>query len=322
MFICVNLWFLFGCQPRTQTPVFQQAFLAFDTIVTITITDPLLTNQEFESLINGLKQLGDKYELLFNKYNTQSDIAKLQYLKPNQLYPLNQELYYVLKKSQQYHYLTQGLYDITIGRITGLYNYHKDIIPNEAAIKENLKYVGMDKVILTNNQIMVLQSGIQFDLGNVAKGYIIDKFSDYLKSKNINNFIVKIGGDLYASGKNSKNQQWSIGIQDPKNSGQTVGQFFVSNQSVTSSGDYERYTLYKNKKYHHILNPFTGLPVWNQIVSVTIIGKDAMTANFLALAVFLMGQEKGITFIIKNFPYAKYIIFMEQNNKLVKLSNL
>ncbi len=293
---------LFSCTPTLkERTTFQETFFGFDTVITITLVADELFQQKFYHMIKKLKQLMLHYDLLFNNYNKKSAISKLHSLKPNQFYTINKELYNLLKDCKKYYSYTEGAFDITIGKITQLYNFHNNTIPSTNELKTNLSYIGMDKVLLTNGQIKILKEGMTFDLGGVAKGYIVDRFVDYIKSQRCSNFIVNFGGDLYAAGKNEKNKKWVIGIQHPRHTEQIIRKVEVSHQAIVTSGDYERYLLRKNKKYHHILNPKTGLPVWNDIISVTIIGPDTQTADYIATAFFVMGKVKGKKFLKKYY---------------------
>ncbi len=138
------------------------------------------------------------------------------------------------------------------------------------------------------------------DLGGIAKGYITGKIVEILKADGITSAMINLGGNAYAIGKKSTGEPWRIGVANPKNPEKTVGVISAENLAVITSGDYHRYFEIGDKRYSHILNPVTGYPADTELCSVTIISKDATTADFLSTAVFVAGLEKGKE-LLKNY---------------------
>ena len=314
------IFFSLSCTPEKKS--FQQTFFEFDTVITITIVDHKLNEQGFNRIIEDLNVEAKKYDLIFNIYNKKSEIYKLKNFNKDKFYDINNELYEVLQKSKKYYYLTDKAFDVTIGKITTLYNFNKDRIPTDNEIKKNLTFIGMNNVIFSNGRIKLLKNNIKIDLGGIAKGYIIDKFSEFIKKRGYNNFLVNIGGDMYASGKNKNNKKWVLGIQDPKDKDKIIKKIAVSDKAIVTSGDYERYVIRKNRKYHHIIDPVTGYPVWNNIISVTVISDKTIDADCLATAIFVLGVERSKKIIKKNFQdRIKYYIMTENKNRLLLINN-
>ncbi len=314
------IFFYLSCTSENKS--FQQTFFEFDTVITITLVDHKLKDQEFNKIIEDLKVEAKKYDLIFNIYNKKSEIYKLKNFNKDKFYDINNELYEVLQKSKKYYYLTDKAFDVTIGKITTLYNFYKDRIPTDNEIKKNLKFIGMNNIIFSNGRIKLLKNNMKIDLGGIAKGYIIDKFSEFIKKRGYKNFLINIGGDMYASGKNKNNKKWMIGIQDPKDNDKIIKKIAVSDEAIVTSGDYERYVMRKNKKYHHIIDPATGYPVWNNIISVTVISDKTIDADCLATAIFVLGAERSKKIIKKNFQdRIKYYIMTEKKNRLLLINN-
>ncbi len=308
-----------NCKNYNQRKVYQKTFFQLDTVVTITITENFLKPLKFKKISLDIENLLEKYDKIFNIHNKKSDVYKISKFKKNKWYKINKELFNLIKICKKFYSLTEGYFDPTIGSITLLYKFHNNAIPPSLKeISKFLLYVGMNNVTLKlPNFISLNKVPIFLDFGGVAKGYIIDKISDFLKLKGIKNFMVNIGGDIYVSGKNPKNSKWVIGIQHPRIYNEIVTKFEITNKSIVTSGDYERFFFYNGKRYHHIINPKTGLPVWNGIVSVTIIADSALIADILSTSVFLMGKEKGIN-LLKSFNEIKYLIIEETNYKELK----
>ncbi len=218
--------------------------------------------------------------------------------------------------------MTDRAFDVTVGKITKLYDFNKNKIPSQIEIKKNLQYVGMDKVVLSNGKIKFSKENMCIDLGGIAKGYIIDKFSKFINNQGYQNFMVNIGGDIYTSGKNKYRGKWAVGVQDPEKKNGIVKKIQVSDKAVVTSGDYERYVLRQEKKYHHILDPATGMPVWNNIVSVTVVSDKTIEADYIATAMFVLGVEKSRKFIEKNYKNkVDYYIIIKTEHGFEIISN-
>ena len=321
LLIIVFLFYL-SCNPYKSINSFQRTFFAFHTAVTITIVDKNLNSEKFNDIIEDLTIEAERYDLIFNTYNKKSEIYHLKKFKKNKFYQINRELYEVIKKSKKYYYLTDRAFDVTIGKITMLYDFEKKKIPSEKEIQDNLEFVGMDKVILSNGKIKLLKENITIDLGGIAKGYIIDKFSEFIKNKKYKNYMVNIGGDIYASGKNMNEKKWVIGVRNPEEKETIVKKIEVSGQAIVTSGDYERYLRRQKKKYHHILNPETCMLARNNIVNVTVISEKTVDADCIATARFVIGVEKSKIFIEKNFKNnVEYYIITKTKQGFEIISN-
>ncbi len=303
--------------------VMQTTFFEFGTYITISIVDNNLNEKQFSQIINEIKDKCKYYNNIFNAHNPDSEVSRISLFTPNRFYNISEDMYTVLKEAEKFYKLTGGLFDVTIGRLTLLYNIpYTDKIPSQRAIQKALQYTGFTNIKLKNKKIMIKRRGIKIDPGGIAKGYIVDKLSEFLYKKGYKNFMVNIGGDLYVAGRNRFNKKWEIGIQNPVKKNSIIKVIKVSDKAVFTSGIYERYIKYKNRKYHHIINPETGYPVENNILSVTIIYRKGMTADAIATSIILMGTEDGIVFLNKNFKNLKYFIITSDNNKLKFITNM
>jgi thiamine biosynthesis lipoprotein len=132
---------------------------------------------------------------------------------------------------------------------------------------------------------------MNIDLGGIAKGYAVDRAFELLKGLGYRNLVVNAGGDLRVGGS-KPDGPWSIGIQHPRDPEKILARISVSDTAVATSGDYEKFFIHQGKRYHHILNPKDGFPA-EGCQSVTILAKDAATADALATAIFVLGPEKG-----------------------------
>ncbi len=300
--------------------VYQKSFFKLDTVITITVVNDKINQKEFNRILNNIKAIVDKYDRIFNIHRKDSDVYKISLFQPNREYQIHHELFKILNYCKKFYNLSNGYFDPTIGNVTLLYNFHNNSTPpQKRKILQALNNTGMSNVSLIPPAFIKLtHTPVVLDLGGAAKGYIIDRISEFLKTQNIKNFMVNIGGDIYAAGKNPQRRKWIIGLQHPRKYNEIITKFELTDKAVVTSGDYERFFFYKGKRYHHIINPQTGLPVWNGIISVTIIADNALLADVLSTTLFLLGKEKGLKLLNKYFKTIKYLIITEDSQKNLK----
>jgi thiamine biosynthesis lipoprotein len=161
---------------------------------------------------------------------------------------------------------------------------------------------------------------IKLNLSAIGKGYGIDLIGKKLEGLNITNYIIDIGGDIFARGQNKNKQKWVIGIENPKLDEKLIKEIVnVSNKGVATSGEYKNYFSKDGKKYSHIINPKTGLPITHSTKSVTVIAKNAMSADGWATALIAMGSEMGLKIAEKE---KIAVLFIDKiNGKFVKIKS-
>ncbi len=215
---------------------------------------------------------------------------------------LSDDTFYVLSKGKYYSEISKGRFDITIGSIVKLWNIgtenaHK---PDDNLIKQKLSLVDYNKLKLDEQTktARLLNNGMVIDLGAVAKGYAADEVKRILVEKNIKNAMINIGGNIMTIGTKLDGSSWQIGIQNPFSTrGEYLGILQLNDESVSSSGDYEKYFEQDNIRYHHILDPATGYPCDNELTAVSVIARNSIDADSLSTLSFLMGTKDGIDFI-------------------------
>lgn len=199
-------------------------------------------------------------------------------------------------KSQDLSKQSQGLFDPGIGGLVALWGFHTEEWqgppPSEQQIKHWLKNKpSIADISFNKNQLSSQNPYVQMDFGGNAKGLAIDIALASLKKAGIKNALVSIGGDMKVMGSKN-NQAWSIGIQNPNNLNKALAQIALqNNESIVTSGNYQRYFEWQGKRYSHILDPNTGYPA-NSFSSVTVIHNDATTADAAATALLIAGPER------------------------------
>jgi thiamine biosynthesis lipoprotein len=170
-------------------------------------------------------------------------------------------------------------------------------VPSKVEVEQTIRSVGYGGIYVDEeaSTVELKRKGMRIDLGGIAKGYAVDRAYELLRSMGYRNMIVNAGGDMRVGGRKQKGP-WVIGIQDPRDRSRILATLDAGDVSIATSGDYERYFEVDGIRYHHLLNPFAGFPA-RQCRSVTILAKDALSADALATAVFVMGPQEGERFI-------------------------
>nr|WP_312289599.1 FAD:protein FMN transferase [Clostridium chromiireducens] len=283
---------------------FEKSSIVMDTAVTLSASG----DKSKEAVEESFKRLKEIEEMASTTIET-SDIYKINSASGKDYVQVHPEIMKMIQTSIKYSKLSNGAFDITLGPLINLWGIGTDNekLPKVEEIKDKLPLVGYDKIDVNEAEgsIMLKEKGMAVDLGGVAKGFAADEVLKIYKKYDINNGLINLGSSsIYAFGKNKDNNKWSVGIKNPRSndSNEYMGVIKLSNESLSTSGDYERYFIKDNKRYHHILNPNTGYPVDNGAISDTIIingdvEDNGMLADILTTTVFALGPEKGIELI-------------------------
>lgn len=186
-------------------------------------------------------------------------------------------------------------------------------------VKHLLNLTDFDGFQLVNNQLNKKNKSQQLDFSAIAKGFGVDQLALLLETKNIENFLVEIGGELRAKGRNEKNEYWSIAIDKPEKglgNRQFTAILKLKNQSVATSGNYRNYRKIGDKEYGHIINPETGYPEQTDVISATIISKNCADADAYATACMVMGFKKAKKLIESSNELQAYLIYKSEGGEI------
>ncbi|EOC99651.1 FAD:protein FMN transferase [Caldisalinibacter kiritimatiensis] len=290
-----NLFFSKGKQ-YTNEPISKTGFL-LGTIVEVKIYDQV-DEAIFDKVFNILDEIENKMSVNIQT----SEVSKINNNAGIKSVNVSEETFNVINKGKYYSSISNGNFDISIGPLVELWNIGSgnEQIPSSKQIQEALNNIDYRNIILdkSNYSVRLSKKGMMIDLGGIAKGYAADKIASYLKDNNINSAIINLGGNVYALGARPDKTPWKIAIQNPlETRGTYLGTVELKDKSVVSSGVYERYFVHNDKRYHHILSPFTGYPVENSLLSVTIVSDKSIDGDGLSTAVFTLGLDKGANLI-------------------------
>lgn len=305
---------LYMGQKKKEEPITATEF-KLNTVVKITIYDSKDTKT-----LEGAMELCDKYEKIFSRTDPDSELYRLNAGTLSQedgYYILSDECAEVIKTGLFYSNLTHGAFDITVEPLSSLWDFTSEekAVPSKEALEEASQHIGYEKVELDGNRIRFAEEGMALELGGIAKGYIADEIKKYLVERGVNRAIIDLGGNVLCVGEKENGKPFHIGIQKPfADRNETIGTIEVSDDSVVSSGIYERCFEKDGTFYHHILNPENGYPYENDLVSVTIISEKSMDADALSTSCFALGLETGLN-LANNYPNTQ-AIFVTKDGKM------
>lgn len=208
----------------------------------------------------------------------------------------------VIAAADEVHEKSGGKFDVTLGPLIELWGFGprkpEDPLPSEQSIASALAEVGQGRLLTLDKETGTLAKaapGVGINLSAIAKGYGIDAVAATLEDAGVTDYMVEIGGDLYAKGENPEGNPWQIGIEKPEAGAKSVQLVVpVSNRGLATSGDYRNYFEHEGTRYSHILDPVSGRPVTHSTTSVTVVAEDAMMADAWATALLAAGSTDGM----------------------------
>ena len=223
---------------------------------------------------------------------------------------ISEDLAALLSKGLAITHESNGAFDIAIAPLTSLWDFTAEDpkVPDDADIQNALPLCSSDGVTIDGQDISLPSDDIQFDVGAIAKGYIADRLKDFLVKKGVNSAIINLGGNVLCIGSKPDGTPFKVGIQKPfADRNETEAVMDITGKSVVSSGIYERCFKQDGKLYHHILNPQTGYPYDNGLISVTIISDQSVDGDALSTTCFALGLDEGLKFAEKKGVQAVFI---------------
>ncbi len=229
----------------------------------------------------------------------------------------------VYKRANSIFKDTKGEFDVTVAPLVQAWGFGPKKIekfPDAADIKNILNCVGMEKI--SGHYLTVKKENpcIRIDFNGIAQGYTVDVISAYLRFKKIDRFMVEVGGELYINGTKPEGQLFKVGIEGPINkelSNQQIKHVLQFKKgAITTSGNYQKYLMNGNQRISHLIDPKTGYPLKNEMISVTVFAKDAITADGYDNALMAMSVKEALAFVAKKKNMEVYIIYTKQNGEL------
>jgi thiamine biosynthesis lipoprotein len=289
----------------TSTPVTHIEGTGIGTYYHITIADKnTVTKSQIDSIITELNNTAS----IFNPHSLVSKINR------NETDTLNPILKQLLETALQVCEETEGAFDFTVGALVNLWGFGKEPSQEvtEEEIEKALKTVGYPKIKIEENRIVKENPDTQLNFNAIAKGYCVDLLAAFLSAQGLENFLVDIGGELYVCGKRASNSPWRVGIQKPTETkeGAIAAEEIMELQdiAVATSGNYRNYLESNGKKVGHTINPHTGYPAINRLLSATVMASTCTLADAYATALMVMNETQIQTFISQHIEIKTYLI--------------
>ncbi len=284
------------------------------TMLSMTVLNPSKDQAE-EAIAIAFEEI-ERLTKLMSRYDPVTPLAQMN--RNGFLEEAPPELSFVIKKSMYYHQISNGLFDITVKPVLDLFTESikgpKRIPPNKEKIIDLLELVDAKLISLNGKTIFFKKNGMGITLDGIAKGYIVDKAIEKLMKRGIKHALINAGGDIRTVGDKGNNRPWRIAIEDPLKKKNYPGVAVITNRSIATSGNYEVF-FDKEKIFHHIVNPKTGLsPIIN--ISVSVQAPTAMEADALSTTLFILDPAKG-TRLINSLPRCQSLI-VTRNQKKIK----
>lgn len=291
LLLVMCMLFFPGCQAaeKNQTRSSKVGFY-FDTVVTLALYGAP------EGTLDTLLAACARYEQLLSKTVEGSDVWRINHAQ-GQPVTVDAETMTILQRAKALHQLSGGAFSITVAPLVEKWDFTggTQIIPPEEDLTRLLPLVD-DSQITLDGLTVTMPAGFMIDLGGIAKGYIADQLADMVRKMGLSGTL-NFGGNVYAVGQKPDGSPFRVGLRDPQAADQTIAVISVRDETVVTSGVYERGFVKDGVLYHHILDPKTGQPARTGLHSVTILGHSSMDADALATACVVLGLEKGLALL-------------------------
>lgn len=292
----------------------QKLFPAFGTINSITIS-----GERDPSILDPIKERMMEIHNRFSFFSPESEISRINQQAGIQPVPVSRETLYLLSLAQKYAKETKGTFDVTAGAMSELWRdaIRSAQLPSQADITYTRAHCNIEKLELDKDHstAFLREQGMKLDLGGLVKGYAADAARSMLKAQNIQEAQINFGGTVAVMGKGQK-----IGIQNPfQKTGTSMASILLKNKAIVTSGSYERCFFHQGRRFHHIIDPRTGNPSSSGLISVSLIGDQAVELDALATGICCLGREEGLSIAGR---YGLSAIFVTDNGSVQVTENL
>ncbi len=310
-FTVILLSFLFhGCKQKA-TYISNEGMM-YGTTYHVTYESP-----QGKDLQEGIEAEMNKLDNSMSTFKPNSTLSKIN---QNRDTVLDEYFLTIYKKAYEVSVITGGAFDITVAPMVNIWGFgfrNKENVTPE--LIDSLKQlVGYKKIKLENGKIIKEHPNTMLDCSAIAKGFACDLAARYLKKKGCKNYMVEIGGEVVALGKNSKGRYWRIGISRPTEDNFDTQQNLkaiveLKDRALATSGNYRNFYVEGGKKYAHTINPHTGYPVQHSLLSTTVLADDCMTADAFATGFMVLGIEKSIEIAASRDDIEVYFIYSDKD---------
>ncbi len=281
-------------------------------------------NTEKETrLVKDVASVLELVDAQMSTYKNDSELSRFNRLEVGGAMSLSPDTISVLERSRQVYESTGGYFNPGVSALVNLWGFGpdkgRDTVPDDEAIQSALSLAEQFSYRLDASSGRVTKTReLKLDLSAIAKGYGVDLVAERLKKEKLLGFLVEVGGEIYASGMNSRGTPWVLGIEQPDTlSRKAFSTVSLSERAMATSGDYRNYFEKDGVRYSHMLDPKTGYPIRHKLASVSVIAENCADADALATALMAMGEEVGYQHALDN-RLSAYFIYRSDNGFAVR----
>lgn len=281
---------------RNMPKIYSKTFLMAGTFITV-----ISPNKDAISVARKSLKANEN---MLNSYDSESELSKVNALAYQEEVKVSDDLYEFLRLSADAYRISTRVFDISIGPLVKLWkNKIKDPsleLPRPEQVEEGLAKIGYSNVVLNNDNktVRFKKKDTILDPGGIAKGFMVDKAISAMRDNGIESALINAGGDIYCLGTKF-GRPWTVGVNNPDLAG-IIETYPMENQAIATSGNYEQFFEHEGKRYSHIIDPRTGWPVDNQVVSVSVIAHNLTSADIFATTFFILGPTETRKFLARN----------------------
>jgi len=260
---------------------------------------------DHQALKDTITQTLQEINQSMSTFDTKSEISVFNQQKDTtKKMPISAAFYQVMIQAKKLYEITNGAWDGTVKPIVNLWGFghtdHHQQKPDDIRIKQCLKQVGFHNIIITDHHLQKKISNLELNLASIAKGFGVDQVAQVLEKYGIHNYLVEIGGEVFGKGNKINKAPWRVGINRPQVDADAHDVYFalsLQDKAIATSGDYRNYFMDNKKRYSHVIDPKTGRPVNNGIVSVSVVSDQCTFSDGLATALMVMGPKAGLELV-------------------------
>jgi thiamine biosynthesis lipoprotein len=277
---------------------------------------------DHQDLKNGITQKLRDINHSMSTFDSQSEISVFNQMKDtSSSVPISDPFYQVMTQAHKLFQMTNGAWDGTVKPLVNLWGFghtkHHLKKPDDSQIEQCLKQVGFHNIMITDHHLQKKIPNLELNLASIAKGFGVDQIAVVLEKHGIDNYLVEIGGEVFAKGTKINGTPWRVGINRPQIDADVHDVYFalpLEDKAIATSGDYRNFFIDGNNRYSHVIDPKTGQPVSNGIVSVSVISDNCTFADGLATALMVMGPDAGIE-LVNGISGTECLMIQESANK-------
>ncbi len=248
----------------------------------------------------GIERELEKVNALMSTYRSDSEISRFNASRDVEAsFAVSPEVMTVIHEAIRLHRMTEGGLDITVGPLVDVWGFAvektKGCVPSEKTLEERREWVGLDKLIVKEGMLHKNIPQLSLDLSAIAKGYTVDRIAFYLETAGVHRYMVDIGGEIRARGKNERGEIWQIAIEAPELTANGFQEVIgLDGEAIATSGNYRHYCEENGRRFSHMIDPRTGVPAQNHVMSISVLAASCMTADGLATGLGVLDPEHAL----------------------------